>query len=160
MKRYRRQRTCLFLFLVAYLVLGQASHWAPVKWMPHREVFPFFSWYLFVDVPGDRTDFGLRIHESGEQSFDPPVYFEDAEGVVSQPHSIAAHVVVLRLGKAIEAQDDATVEELRGLLEKRYLPERVRYGIVKRRFDPLERWKTGALTATPVALFTRTGKTP
>ena len=153
MKRYRWLRKFLSVFLLGYFFLGQAFHWFPTRLVSHEEVFPVFSWYLFHQVPVVRVRYALRLHELHGQVLDPAVFYEEAEGIVARPHSTEAQTTIRRLAEAIEAGHDDTIRHLKQVLETEYLPPNVRYELVQRIFDPLERWRNGTYSTTPLRML-------
>ncbi len=107
------------------------------------EVYPFVSWFLFTTVPQERIDYGLLIYEFDGKTVEPPRLYQEAHGIVPDADSMTAYRVIQQIGKA---KADNQTEELRtlvALLEDSFLQAPARYELVRIRYRPLERWRTG-----------------
>jgi hypothetical protein len=118
-RKYRRTRRGVAFFLAFYFIVGLGT-----LLLPTREVFPFYSWFLFALVPQGEPHYELILYEVNGQSLDPPRRYQEAESWVSSPHS----VTVYKLTQQIGATNDPQAREL---LEKSWLPPKTRYQIVK-----------------------------
>ena len=108
------------MFLAIYFVAGIGT-----LLLPAREIFPFYSWFLFALVPqNSTTHYDLILHEVNGRHLDPPVRYQEADGLVPSPHSVTVYRLTQRLG----ATQDAHAREL---LEKDWLPPGTRYEIVR-----------------------------
>jgi len=137
----RRLRRRLAILIVVYFFAGAASQ----KLIPGvDEIIPLYGWSLFSKVPNDDSRYVLLIHGHGANSLEPPVSFLRAPGSLVAGNRYIGRKVVQRLGRAVERGKTARVEELRRLLEGHYLRGRVRYELVFERYDPIEKWRTGA----------------
>jgi hypothetical protein len=165
MRAYRRLQTLIGLAFVAYVALPPAA----TVWQPtlRGDLFPLSMWAMFYRVHNVMEDFGLLILEVGDERLIPPRYLEDAGPRFRAPGSIAAYHTIQALGRALAAGDARQVAALRTLLEAHYIhpsaPATVGYRIVRRRWDPIRRWRqhdflseepmetfrAGALAATP-----------
>lgn len=135
--------------LGAYLVAAFAATSAP-----GYEVFPFFCWFLFPVAPNQVERYALLVEELAGRPVDPPRSFQKMH-LVAEPHAMDAWTSVQALGRAVEAQDEARIRMLRTRIEMNFLPPPSRVVLVKRRFDPLVRYKTGRIDAeTRLAVFT------
>lgn len=159
MHAYRRTRLAVILSILGYaataLVLGLGYH--------HREVFPLFSWSLFTHVPSVRTDAGVQILQLGDRAFDPPLELLEARGLFPRASSIQAYYTVQKLAGASMARDGAEIERLRRLFESEYLGARdrhLRYRLILRRFDPIDRWRGGGYESRPLVEFEHRGEAP
>lgn len=148
MREYRRTRKGITLFLALYFAGGMLA-----LLRPDQEIFPVYSWFLFALVPDGRTQYGLLLEEVDGQPLDPPRLYQEAVGLVYSPHSITAHKLTQRLGAALERNDSAASRQ-RELLEKNWLPQQVRYSVVKLNADPILRWKNGRYEMQSLATFT------
>lgn len=116
------------------------------------EIFPLFSWSLFSTVPAQDENYGVRLLAVRGAPLATPTFFEEARGLVAEPESIAAFMTVQRLGVALSTDNARDAAAARRLLERHHLRglDDVRYEVVRRRFDTLERWSTGALRSSEV----------
>ena len=148
----RRLRWRLAILLVVYFFAGAASQ----KLIPGvDEIIPFYGWSLFSKVPNDDSRFVLLIESHRGKQLEPPVSFLRAPGTMVAGNRYIGRKVIQRLGRAVERGKTARVEELRRLLEGNYLQGRVRYELVYERYDPIEKWRTGAdLERRSVGRFT------
>ena len=119
-----------------------------------KEIFPIFSWSLFSVIPtSPHEDIGVLVTEIDGNPLNPYADFMTAKNLFSQAGSIEAYYVIQRLGKAVLAQDDQTENSSRRLLEGQYVDgfkSNLKYRIVKRRYDPIERWKNGSFQFEPL----------
>lgn len=138
LRRLRRQLTWL---VVVYFFAGAASQ----KLVPGvDEIIPFFGWSLFSKVPNEDSRYTLLIHRHKKEIFNPPVSFLHAPDTIVTGNRYVGRKVIQRLGRAVERHETAQVAELRRLLEENYLSRRVRYELIFERYDPIEKWRTGA----------------
>ena len=138
LRRLRRQLAWLAL---VYFFAGGASQ----KLIPGvDEIIPFFGWSLFSKVPNDDSRYTLLIHRHEEETLEPPVSFLHAPETIVTGNRYVGRKVIQWLGKAVERGETARVKDLRRLLEENYLSGRVRYELVFERYDPIQKWRTGA----------------
>ena len=109
-REYRRTRRGVAFFLAFYFIVGLGT-----LLLPTREIFPFYSWFLFALVPQGEPHYELILYEVNGQSLDPPRRYQEAESLVSSPHS----VTVYKLTQQIGATNDPQAREL---LEMRKTP--------------------------------------
>jgi hypothetical protein len=124
---------------------------------PGGELFPIFSWTLFLYVPNTVTDHVIEILEAEGESLTPAPTFHEARAHFRRSGDIAADKVIQGMGRAHAAGDEARLAELRRVFEDRYLGVHkapVRYRLIERDFAPLERWRDGVVRSTrPVRDF-------
>lgn len=141
MRFLRRLRWQLTLLVVVYFFAGAASQ----KLLPGiDEIIPLYGWSLFSKVPNEDSRFVLLIHRQKKRNFKPPVPFLHAPETLVTGNRYVGRKVIQRLGRAIEKGQADKVRDLRLLLEQSYLVGRVRYELVFERYDPVQKWKTGA----------------
>jgi hypothetical protein len=137
----RRLRRRLALLVVIYFFAGGASQ----KLVPGvDEIIPFYGWSLFSKVPNGDSRYVLLIHRHKRRVLRPPISFLDAPATIVKGNRYIGRKVIQRLGKAVDRGQTERVEDLRRLLEQNYLSGRVRYELIFERYDPMEKWKTGA----------------
>ena len=127
------------------------------------EIFPFASWSLFSMVPNESRDFTVRILQVDGRPIDRPMNFEEAHALFgSAAVSHGARMSIQRLGEAVERRDAASVDRVRGYFEGLHLRghEPVRYELLARRYDPLERWRRGTFRSVRVIATFQTGNAP
>ncbi|MCK5448951.1 MAG: hypothetical protein KAJ43_12450 [Gemmatimonadetes bacterium] len=149
MRRYRGLQLGLSLSLALYFVAGMGMKYV----VGRSEVYPVFSWALFGKVPNEQTQFALRILAYDGSPLDDGLLFEQAEGIVAEPHSIAAQHAIRRLGTAATRGTKEEEAEARHLLEQIYLKPGLRYEIVRVRYEPLSRWRTGEREIEPIRSY-------
>ncbi|HUJ71931.1 MAG TPA: hypothetical protein VLZ30_06780 [Verrucomicrobiae bacterium] len=155
MAAYRILRGWVALFLAGYFALGFST-----LLLPGREIFPVSSWSLFALVPGQESRYALRLLEAGGQKLAEPVLYQDAEGLVANPHSVAVREIVQQFGLAVEQGRIQEQLRIRRMLEKDHLPSPCRYELVTISYDPLVRWRTGRYEVRPLAHYASPGVTP
>jgi hypothetical protein len=122
-----------------YVVIGYGFHY--LNW---TELFPMYSWELYSYVPArERIDFGLLITSINGEPLPEPVYFEEAEGLISEAHSIVAIASIQEFAGAILREDESEAARIRGYIESLYFDEieSVGYQIIRRRADLLDLWE-------------------
>lgn len=142
-KDYVRLKIFLILFLIFYFVAGLSTEiFLPGK---EKNLPPFFSWFLFDRVPNDKnlTEYKVRILEYNNKALNPPVFFDQAHGIIDNPQSPKMRILIQRLGQSMERKSEDESLRLRRLLEQVYLPQNLRYEIVIVTYDPILRFKTG-----------------
>ena len=136
--RFFRDR--LILLLIVYFVAGNVSQ----KVIPGvDEIFPFFGWSLFSNVPNEDSRFTILIEEHDGKILEPPVLFLEAPETMVVGNRYVGRKVIDKMGRAKKRGRGRKVKKYRSLLESNYLRGRVRYELVYERYDPLEKWKTG-----------------
>ena len=153
MRAYRITQRWVTLFLTGYFVGGLL-----MLLHPREEVFPVYSWFLFALVPQQRTLYAVVLHEAEGQPLRQPRTYQEAAGIVRDPHNVVVHQLIQQLGAAVEKRDAAQVTEFRRLLETNYLPARSRYEVAKISYEPLRRWRTGEQRTERLAMFTTEGQ--
>jgi hypothetical protein len=118
-----------------------------------HEIYPVFSWTLFSKVPQERIAWGLRIVAYNGQVLDSPLFYEEADGIVSDPRSISAQYAIRRMCRAELAGNAREVKDARRLLEQTYLATGIRYELVRVRYDPLTRWRSGHREIHPLKQY-------
>jgi hypothetical protein len=137
----RRLRWRLAFLVLVYCFAGAASQ----KLVPGvDEIIPFYGWSLFSKVPNEDSRYVLLVHRHKRRVLEPPVSFLHAPGTIVVGNRYVGRKVIQRLGRAVERGEWARVAELRRLLEQSYLSGRVQYELVFERYDPMQKWRTGA----------------
>ncbi len=137
----RRLRWQLAVLVVVYFFAGAASQ----KLLPGvDEIIPLYGWSLFSKVPNEDSRYVLLILRQRKRNFKPPIPFPHAPETLVIGNRYIGRKVIQRLGRAIEKGEAAKVKDLRLQLETSYLVGRVRYELVFERYDPVQKWKTGA----------------
>ena len=153
MRAYRRSFLYLAAFAVVYplisgsVLLARRDH-------AIAEIYPFAPWTLFCFTPNDETDFGVRILEVDGHTLDSALFFEE-QTELSQANRITAYAAIQSLGQAASRGED--IERERRFFETNFLGSRnleeqrqshLRYELVRRRFDVLERCRSGKFRET------------
>jgi hypothetical protein len=138
LRQLRRRLACLVL---VYFFAGAASQ----KLVPGvDEIIPFYGWSLFSKVPNEDSRYELLVHRHKRRLLEPPVSFLHAPDTIVTGNRYIGRKVIQRLGRAVERGEAAQVEDLRRLLERNYLSGRVRYELIFERYNPMQKWRTGA----------------
>lgn len=145
MKEYQRLKIALIAFLIFYFVAGLSTE----IFLPEKEknLPPFFSWFLFDRVPNQNAlnQYTLRLLEYEGKKLTPPVFFNEAYGIIENPQSPKMRILIQSLGQSMERKSEDESLRLRKTLEQVYLPQNLRYEIVIVTYDPILRFKTGLL---------------
>jgi hypothetical protein len=137
----RRLRRRLAILVLVYCFAGAASQ----KLVPGvDEIIPFYGWSLFSKVPNEDSRYTLLVHRHKKRILEPPVSFLHAPDTIVIGNRYVGRKVIQRLGRAVEQGETARVEDLRRLLEQSYLNGRVQYELIFERYNPMQKWRTGA----------------
>ena len=121
-----------------------------------REVFPFFHWFLFSEVPGKRVLFEVALVEVGPDGVEQ---YQRWENIRLRGKRLDGGRVVQALGRAVQRGDTRDAAARRALLESVYLPGGGDYALLRKEEDPLERWRGQDSTFVELARF-RAGEEP
>jgi hypothetical protein len=136
----RQVRNRLIVILIVYFVAGTASQ----RLVPGvDEIFPFFGWSLFSNVPNESSRYTILIEEHNGRAIDPPVVFLKAPETVVTGNRYVGRKLINKLGRAKRRDRKRKVKRYREILESNHLQGKVRYELVFEQYDPLEKWKTG-----------------
>ena len=135
---YRRLRLLAVALLAMEFVVGMVGYLTP-----RQEIFPLASWFLFLLVPHDTSDYDLILRAHDDTPIDPPLPYNQVPWLVTAPHSIVTYQLVQQLGDAAARHDDARSRSLRRQLETQFQMGRVQYDLVRNTYQPVERWETG-----------------
>jgi hypothetical protein len=111
-----------------------------------EETFPFASWSLFSKVPAVVDDYGLLLTEIDGQPLSPPILYEHSREWFWAANNHGAYCAILDFGRAVDAGDAAESQRRRRLFERLYLGNgkvSVEYQLLRRRWEPMSRWRTG-----------------
>jgi len=152
-RAYRWTNRALAVGVVVYVALAVGREFTAGQ----EEIFPFASWSLFSTVPNHSHDYSLRILSVGGHEIDRKPFFEDSRALFRNATDHSARMSIEHLCKAVERHDAAEVAKVRAYLEPLHLSGRgsVRYELVRRTYDPLERWhdRHAFLAVRPIAHF-------
>lgn len=153
MSRYRRLQRFVVAALAFMLVMGLSG-----TLLSSHEVFPFASWFLFSLVPGGQSEFDLLLHTKEEDAAGPGLSFRLANHLVRHSHSVVFHELIQQLGAAEERRDTTASRELRRQIESDFEPSVVRYNLVRVKYTPIERWRTGRVHESAAVRAFTTGE--
>lgn len=138
-------KNLLFLVLLLYfsigIFLGTTKY--SNKWPGRKEVFPFFSWFLFVKVPQDnRTDYSIIIHKYNGQEIKPGLPLEKADSsMIDKPYANARMNNLLRkMGLAYKRNKLDEFEKYKNIFEKNYINGEIKYELIEEKYSLLERY--------------------
>ena len=156
---YRAAKISVLLFLAVYFCTGMLARFFSKGVKGVEDVYPFFSWFLFVEVPHRiQSEYGIRFLEIGGKTLDPPLFFEKAVGAAYNPTRRPAeeyHHLIQLLGGAVKRKDAQETARLRAEIEKEILDHSAVYEISEIIFNPVERWRNGSvMEIKPLAEFT------
>ena len=148
MLRYRRLERAVWALLTAYVLAGLYSQLA-MRGGDRDQLFPASSWALFATVPQQVTDYGVRVLELRGERLAEPSFQDGVRDRLPDLASLDAYRLIQQLGRALGEDDRDGAARARRALEGIYLKgaEPFRYEIVRRRYDPLERWHGGTVRA-------------
>lgn len=144
MKSYRISILCLVAFSVVYALIS-GTVLVLLRGGGHGEIYPFAPWALFCFAPNDETDFAVRLTAVDGQPLDSPQFFEELPHFNQHQRTIGVGIIQ-ELGRLSSDQQSPEFDRQRRLFESNYLKHistQTEYEIVRRRYDVLERWRTG-----------------
>lgn len=141
---YQWKKLMIFLFFIAYTVISFNGYLYSLR----GEYFPVFSWSLFSEVRNPAEKVEVEIIRIGDTEFSEPVNYFDLPEYFSSAAARSTNVTkaALRLMQ-LHLKDPAGSEQMRRVFEENYLDGNgtVAYRLVLVRFDPLERFRSGAV---------------
>lgn len=138
-----RLETKLTIALCAVFGLGLVS-------AVRGEIFPFASWFLFSRVPQQVTAYELRAVEWNGAKFDPPSSVTAVPHLLRSPQSSTVRDLIQRIGRATEQKTDVA-PALAVFRQHLHADGRGIFAVVRLKYDPLERWRTGQMEAQELA---------
>jgi hypothetical protein len=144
MRSHRRIIPILIIFSIAYpLVSGGVllSRWDGGI----GEIYPIAPWTLFCFVPNREIEYAVRLREANGRALGEAEYFENC-GSFAESQKTVGVAIVQEMGRWASDPNSTEFREQRSLFEKSFLlpvARHVRYELVRREFDVLERWRTG-----------------
>ena len=135
---FKKVRKLCTGFVILYFAIGILA--AP---LPRHEIFPFFSWFLFPLTPSEEVSYALKVHKNQGAEISADGW---NQGLIpfKGENNIDLHYMCQRLGKAYENQNYEEEEAVLNLLEKHYIRAPYIFDLVKIKYHPVKRWKTGA----------------
>jgi len=136
MRSYCRLKTGLAGFLLFYLVMAMVGS----ATSPNKEIFPFFSWFLFSAVPNTGYHYNVEILEHDRQTFSPAIAYNAADGIVLRPRDITAYQFIQKMGRTYDSGDKAAFEILSHEFQRNFLRGSNTYQLIKVYYNPVEAW--------------------
>ncbi|MCH7883371.1 hypothetical protein IIA95_03070 [Patescibacteria group bacterium] len=109
------------------------------------EVYPFYHWFVFRDVPSKiQAGYAIRILEYEGKPLNPPIFLKNAYGLYVNTNMASPQYsyIVRVLGENIVRKQQEEIKRHREILERSFLSQSVTYEVVKIEFDTLDRWGT------------------
>ena len=131
MNPYRAIHLSFWSLVTSIVLLGSIR-------VTQREIFPFFSWALFAEVPERVEQVAIMItHVDGEPLIQP-IRFQEALSVVTNPHSIAAYYSMQELARSWSA-NTRDFDDRRLRFERQFLKPGMQYALgIETARDPID----------------------
>lgn len=114
-----------------------------------REPYFFFSWFVFSRVPSEaQIGYDVRLLSADGKDLEKPASLLELRGTYSV-EGINAPEYRRRFGIFSRTYGDPRSQDKR-LIDALIVAESARYEFVRQSFNPVERWKTGAIATTTV----------
>jgi hypothetical protein len=110
-----------------------------------EEVYPFAPWALFCFVPNEEVDYAIHIHSVNGEQLDPPQPYDEYLKL-NPTQELAAYAMVQRMAQFALDDTDAQLQSQIQQFEDSFLHphiETAKYQLIRRKYDVLERWKSG-----------------
>lgn len=153
--RYTGFKLLIAGLLISYFVIGLSTEiFLDGK---EKNFPPFFSWFLFETVPNknSKIEYTIRIVEYQGKTIEPPVFYEQAFGIIDNPGSPKSRSLIRTFAYALERKRDDESQRLRRLLEQIYMPGSIKYQVVSVRYDPIKRLTENEYTVKLLGEFTK-----
>jgi hypothetical protein len=149
---YKTTKGTTIAFLTLYVAIGIGNHFASHG---QEDLYPFFSWFLFVEVPNRvQENLEVAITSAETMRLSSPVEIGTLPGIF-KPGTDIDHIrnLSMRLAQALSEKNSPIFDSLQRELEMNFAMP-VTYQIRRVRFDVIERFKSGiVLSVEPVAEF-------
>lgn len=145
---YSSVKKCAVIFLLIYFTTGVLAR---LLTRGNEDFYPFFSWFLFSDVP-PRIQYGyaVRMDQIGDEKFSPPVFFEKTPAFAKKSVSSGEFYNLTQLfGQSIAHHQTDETDRLRKRIEQN-LPPRSVYEIVGVEYDVIKHFDTGEVTKVDI----------
>jgi hypothetical protein len=111
-----------------------------------EDVYPFFSWFLFIHVPkATQRGFDARLTSIEGVALTSSVSLTASPvAPKNDVRPIQMHNFIDALGRALKSGDKSAIEAARKALESRF-QKKATYEVLEIRYHPVDRWRTGAL---------------
>ena len=113
------------------------------------ETFPFFNWSLFSHSSSVRTDVVVRLQSIDGRVLSSPRFYYDMKETFRLARNQDPNLFKIadRLNVALRANDEKAVDQLRRLIEQRYMAEvgSAEYDVVLLIYDPVHRLQSGEI---------------
>jgi hypothetical protein len=150
---WEHKKLLVGLFLFVYALGGLAARTLTDE--AAQETYPFFSWYLFADVPDQSFVYTVTIRSLNGQTYDSPISWAKAPQLFNgwtQSPTHYLHLIQL-LGRAVESGDLRALQRERAQFESIFSGVSAVYEVVKVPGNPIERWQTQDARGTVLAEF-------
>ncbi len=144
---YEIAKRILLAFLALYALMGISAHIMSAKSNSTEDLYPFFSWFLFVNVPSRaQADFEIEIVEVDNQAISPPASLENLPDVFMENNLSDRELrdLIEKLGRAVENKNTGVIILTRQKLEMHFR-KKVSYNMLKLHFNPIDRLRTGKI---------------
>ncbi len=151
---YTQLKWSIATLLILYTAVGFVADAAKPE-NDFEDVYPFFSWFLFIHVPNATQrgfDARLTVIEGEELQTAMPLL---ASPVLpkSDVRPLQVRNLIDALGRALETENEGAITAARKALESNF-QKTATYEILEIRYHPVDRWRTGAiLDETVVGTF-------
>lgn len=144
MHTFRRYYLWLPVFVIVYASISGGVLIA--RWHDNiNELYPFAPWTLFCFTPNEEVEYDIRIVELDGQPLPEPRFFQQ---YVTLPDAskITAYGIIQEMGFLAASDNQTGVQKQQQLFAANFWQptyQRVRYELVRRRYDVLERKQSG-----------------
>lgn len=135
---YKNLKFSVVSFLILYFVIGITAH---ATRRGTEDVYPFFSWFLFVEVPPRiQSGFDIRVISIEAKALDAPQSLSGTDPVFIQSGLTdkALRDISNGLGQAIMSKNEASLTMYKNLFESK-LARSISYEVSAVEFNPIDR---------------------
>lgn len=141
---YERMKYCVAASLVLYCVIGIG-----IKLFTNGaykgEIYPFFSWFLFAEIPKEHYEYRMEMLSLGDVTYDPPLPFSETRDIfLDLGRSPTEYIPLIQeLGTAVVQEQGDQIAVSRARVETMFSGASGEYRILRVLYDPLRYWNTG-----------------
>ena len=154
---YIRAKKILASFLVLYAFIGFTAHTMSTS---TEDVYPLFSWFLFVTVPPRiQSGFDIMLVSVQGKRLETPVPLLSRPDIFSNEKISEQELsfITENLARSIWGQQGERISEVRQQLEANFTTQ-ASYVVREYTYDPLEHFKSGRIASSTVLAEFRIGK--
>ncbi len=155
---YTNAKKVLMTCLLLYAAIGFGAHATRTS---TEDVYPFFSWFLFVTVPPRiQSEFDIvLVSVDGNRLDTPAPLLERPEVFSGGAMSLQGlSAIAEQLARSVQEQRGERTSALRRELDTHFINSRASYVVRENTYDPIEYFKNKRIASSTILAEFRVGK--